>query len=383
MIYAADFIDMAGKISHVNVSKYLSDLGWINIPSRRNHVKIFQIERGAHFFQVDLPVSTELRDYDTAMYRVAETIAGSVGKSVEQVILELLNPLSDILRFRIKDKNSITGSILFESAIDLYDNAKKLLTATAMDIMTPRLYHTGRPDNCVTEFLDNCRCGQTEIGSYVISLICPIANIDNGKCRQLSLFDMEDDAAESITRKVVNKLITSVRKIKESADSGKLDEFVYKNADTQDCISANFLEALSKINIYREDSVLDISVKYAPTIQKNTIDSPVVTIDHLYYPVLDATVNRIKHLKKDETSYIGRISELQASPDAEKRNGGNIKLIFINDNGKKATAVASLSKEDYGVAIEAHREGKTVKIVGTLSGHALKKIECGFFEVLQ
>ena len=58
-------------------------------------------------------------------------------------------------------------------------------------------------------------------------------------------------------------------------------------------------------------------------------------------------------------------------------------MFFIDEYDKKATAAVTLSIEDYNAAIEAHREGKMVKVVGTLSGQMHKKINCAYFEVLE
>lgn len=382
MIYSVDFIELSGKISHVDVSKYLHDLGWVEIQTKRENVKIFQIEQGNKFYQIDLPTSRELRDYKVAMYRAVEYIAQSVQKSVEQIILELLNPLSDILRLRIKEPDVEVGSIFVEDAIRLYDNAKKLVMATAMDIIRPQLIHVGRPDNQIVEFVNSCRFGQTEIGSYVVSLVCPISKINNDEVEQLSLFSDEYECANSLTRNVVNKLISSIRIVKDSINQGTLESVIYNNADSSSSISVNFLDALRDINIFRENSVLDITAKYAPTIKTNKLSDGFVSIDHDYYTPIDTLVRKIKNNQGSEKTYVGRIKGLDAAPDPSVRDKGKVNFVFINEDQNKATASVVLSKEDYNAAIEAHRNGKVVKVVGVLSGKTYKKIDCSYFEVI-
>jgi len=384
MIYSADFIEMAGKINHVNVSKYLNNLGWKAIPVKRKHIEVFQIDENGVFFQVDLPVSKEFRDYKIAMYRCIESIAQSLNKSVEQVILELLNPLSDVLRLRIRESELDTGSIYFEDAIRLYDNAKKLLWATIKDIVSPKLRHIRRAENLIDEFISNCRFGQTEIGSYVVSVVCPILDISNNQYKQLSLFSKEDEAADSITRQVVNKLITSVQKVKESINQGKFEELIHENAETNNCISINFLEALSEINIYRKDSILDISAQYAPTIRKNRLDNASVTIDHNYYDPISTFVRDKTPQEGEVMSFFGRIKRLSAQPDIKTRDSGSITIVFLSKNNKGVYASVNLTKEDYNAAIEAHKDGKMIKIVGVLSsGNGPKTINYNSFEVLE
>jgi hypothetical protein len=374
---------LVGTINHVDVSKYLHDLGWSEISTKRNYVKIFQLNYNNEFFQIDLPISRDLRDYNVAMYRTVETIATANNKNMEQIILELLNPMSDVLKFRINEPEIENGSIFVEDAIKLYENVKKLITATAMDVLQPKKIHLGRPDSNTTTFINSCRFGQTEIGSYVVSVACPIANIINNKYEQLTLFDDEDKGAYSLTRKIINRLISSVNVVKESIDKGNLESAIYNNSNSEYVVSANFLDALSEINIYRNKSVLNISAQYAPTIRKNMLDSTSVTVNSDYYKPINALVRKIKIGQENEKTYVGRISRLNAIPDAEKRVGGLITIIFIDESGKRATASVNLKKEDYDSAIEAHREGKNVQIIGILSGSQTKKIEYTSFGILE
>jgi len=381
MIYSVDFKEMAGKVSHVNVSKYLHDLGWAEFDTKRNTVKIFQKATDDNFYQVDLPIDRKLADYNTAMYRAIEDIALSVGKSVEQVLLELLNPLSDILRVRILDKSTEMGSILVEDALNLYENTKKLLTAAAMDIISPKLIHVGRPDSKVQEFVNNCRFGQTEIGSYVVSVVCPFGSIQDNVYTQLTLFSEEDECAQSLTRQVTNKLLTSIRKVRASIDNGSFEETILDDRNPIK-ISANFLEALSEISIYKEGSETEITVKWAPTISKNILDFNKVTLSHDYYEPIYSIVQKIKNSVIEESVYIGRVSALKAADDAKRRESGVATLVYLTETAQRATASVGLNKDDYDSAIEAHRNGKTVRITGTLSGQKHKRIDYTRFEVL-
>ena len=179
MIYSVNFLDLTEKINPLAFSKYLKDTGWVQFQSKRTNVKIFQLENSEDFFQVIIPVDKKLNDYKQAMYKAVETVAAVENKSIEQVMLYLLNPNTDILKIRLEKKEIEAGNILFDDAIHLYENIKKLLAATALDILHPKKYHQGRIDDAVTKFLSNCRFGQTEIGSYVVSVICPSATAVN------------------------------------------------------------------------------------------------------------------------------------------------------------------------------------------------------------
>ena len=366
MIYSTDFKKLAGKINHIDLGKYLIDLNWKTIKSKRENVDIYQIEKCDELFQINLPLNRELRDYNEAMYSAMETIAKSERKSVEQIILELLNPVSDIIRFRIISEKNESGSIYIEDAIQLYNNAKRLLIASAMDIKNPSINHNGRLDSDTQKIIENFRFGQTEIGSYITSIVCPLANISNGEYEQYSLFSDEEICAESFTRKLTKKLISSIKNIKENVERGKLEEFINNNSSNGDSISVNFLEALNDISINNSQNELEITAKWAPTVKKNTLDINSIKLSHDYYNPIKAITEKYKVSKSNEKSFIGKVISCKAEPDVEKRKQGKIQLVFLDDDYTRKAVFSLLKAEDYDKAVTAHRQGSMVKLTGTL-----------------
>jgi hypothetical protein len=383
MTYSIHLEELAGTIKHSNMAKYLRDLGWNQIQSKRERINIFQLKTKDGSFQVNLPLSRDFHDYHVAMYRNVICIAEALHKTVEQVTLELLNPQSDFLQFRIDEPAIEGGSIFLEDAISLYNNAKKLLMATAMDIFRPQLWHIGRQEKNAVEFVNKCKFGQTAIGSYIVSVVCPIFQLaDNDHIGMSPLFNTGDDPSQPLSRQVINKLITSVQIVKDAITQQSLDSIIQVGANQDYSISANFLEALSGINIFRDNSTLDITAQYDPTVTNNTLSTPTVSIGHDHFLPIDTFVKRAKSFHGNEKSYIGQIKTCGALPDIADRTEGKITLVFL-DGTNKATATAILSREDYDIAVEAHRDGKPVKLTGTISAQSgKKKIDYSCFEVL-
>lgn len=373
MVNPSDFKKLAGHVSHVEFAKYLRDLGWKTLQTKRNVVNVFQYQKESAFYQVDIPNDRSLSDYARAMCRAIEEVARFAEKSAEQVLLELINPMSDIVRIRLVNDELEAGSIYVEDAINLYENAKKLIAAAAMDVLSPKEHHRGRPDTKVQKFVSSCRFGQTEIGSYVVSVACPISIINDGDIKRLTLFEDKDEGSDSFTRKTVNKMITSIQAIKENIDSGSLREYLDKES-----ISVNFLEALNLIGINKDKTQVDISVKWAPTVEANRTNFSTVSLTHDYSSPIETVIKKIKSNIIEEKMYIGKISNLDASSDIEKRTNGIVKLVFLNENNKPFTVKVKLSLEDYNQAIEAHSKGKYVRVLGTLSG---KDMKCTEFSV--
>lgn len=381
MIYSTDFKEICGHINRLELVKYLDDLGWEKLETKRQFIVYFQKVINDELYQVDVPTNENTENYANAMYRVAKTIAETQDKSVEQTILELLNPMSDIVRVRIANDKVKDGTLLFEDAIQLYENAKKMVTASAMDVFSPKKYHNGRPYEVVQEFLDKCRFGQTEIGSYITSIVCPFYEITENKIKQLSIFNKEPEGADSFTRKTTNKLITSLSAIKETLDrGGDLEELTEpKNGDKQ--ISINFLEALQSLNIDEPNSLLDVKMKWAPTIQSNRAAISSIDITGSYYEPIAACVDSAKKsLLEDRSKVIkGRVGGMDGAPNPAVRKSGLVKIIYLDENNQRKVIKALLNADDYGQAISAHLLGQWVEVSGTLDTEKKNTlVDCDF-----
>ena len=381
MIYSVNLKKLTKKINPFSFAKYLKDTGWTQFQTKRTYIKVFQNTKlNGDFFQVTIPMEQSLSDYQEAMYTAIETVAFVEGQSAEQLLLFLLNPNTDILKIRLDRSDVEAGNILFDDAIRIYENAKKLIAATAQDILHPKKYHQGRCDDAISQFIGNCKFGQTEIGSYVVSVVCPFAELDESeRYKQLSIFSEEDQCADSLTRKVTNRIMSNVSFIKRTIDDGD-----YSKLSDSDNISANFYDALSGLNLNQDNTNLEFIAQWSPAVKKNRAGCDRIMLSSSYYEPISAATSQLRESVSTKTKILGRIKKLESCPDPEKRNTGKITIVYLNDADKPHTITANLNKADYEKAIEAHGHGNHVEIIGdiTNSGKRNASITCESFAVL-
>lgn len=405
MIYSVNFVDMTLKLNPLAVTKYLSETNWELYPIKRNDIKIFQYKKEDLFEQVTIPLDKKLRDYKNAMYDAVCKIAYVEKKSVEQLMLYLLNPNTDILKIRLDKKEVESGNIMFDDAIQLFVNAKKLIAATALDVINPKKMHYGRINEPVRNFLSQCRFGQTEIGSYVVSVICPFVDFPKTEgYKKLNAFFDEEQYAYSLTREVINRLMTNVATIKQKIDDGNLESLA--NYDSP--ISSNFYEALSGLSMDTEDTTVEFMAEWSPTVKSNRCKYNRILITNDYYEPIRTiiskmkeytnkrieTVDKIKRLEVapisdgreygtiERTEIVGKIIELKAAPVIDSREYGTI-VIYVGDNARVKSVTVKLDREDYDKAVAAHQHGKAVKVVGDLKGQVKSVMENVIFSVVE
>lgn len=383
MIYSVNFMNLTEKINPHAFVRYLKDTGWTPFPTKKEYVKIFQIKTiSGESFQVNLPMEKSLSDYKSAMYQAIETVALAENQSTEQLMLYLLNPNTDILKIRLDRKDIEAGNILFDDAIRIYENAKKLIAATAQDILHPRRFHQGRMDDSISKFVNSCKFGQTEIGSYIVSVVCPFAELhETDGYRQLSIFSSEEQCANSLTRQVTNRIMKNVFSIRTHIDNGDFEKLT--SEETTEIISANFYEALAGLNLDVEGANVEFIAQWSPVIKKNRSLHDRISLSHDYYQPISSTIGRLREHKKQTTKIIGRIKKLESSPDLSKRTSGKITVVYLDDKDNKRTATINITKEDYAKAIQAHSEGTYVEITGELTGARNNAITCESFSIIE
>lgn len=364
MIYTTDFIKICSSLNHLEIVRFLRGLEWNRVKNKNEELAVFQKIHDDDLFQIIIPLNAEYSDYGEMMYNAATVLANEQNRSVEEVILELMNPLSDIVKVRINDENIHGGTVLFEDAIDLFNNAKKMIQYAAQDAISPRKYYgSGRICDEVHQFIDECRFGQTEVGSYIANIVCPfVFKNENDKYRQMNLFDTPTDIASSLTRKATQKLMNSLGEIKQTIDAGEDVEILTDRSENT--ISVNFLESVENLNLYKTDGELDVKLKWAPTVDDNRSSIDQVKLNYSYYAPLRSLTDRIKKKSVEDTEvYVGRIKSVSSNEEIEARKQGMIRLVTISDDKKKNIRV-KLNIDDYDQAIEAHRLGQYVKVVG-------------------
>lgn len=385
MIYSINFMDLAEQVNPYAFAKYLKDTGWRDFPTKKTYIKIFQIiGANGDAFQATIPLDKNLSDYKHSMYQAIETVAFVEGQSAEQLMLFLLNPNTDILKIRLDRKEIETGNILFDDAIRIYENAKKLIAATAQDILHPRRYHQGRMDDSVSKFISNCKFGQTEIGSYIVSVVCPFAELNEAEgYKQLSIFSDEEQCANSLTRKVTNKIMTNISLIKNTIIDGNFDKLISDDEST--LISANFYEALTGLNLDMEDTNVEFIAQWSPVVKKNRCPCSRILLSHDYYQPIATAIGKLRERTNSKTKILGRIKTLDSSPDVSKRTSGKITVVYLDENDKKKKVTVNLTKEDYDKAIEAHKKGNHVEIIGDLihTGSRGISITCESFHMIE
>lgn len=379
-----DIHGLVSGLKFTELQAYLRNTGWQRVETPKPNIALFQKQHGDEFHETVLPLDKGFGDYERRILDVLESISAAEMREVGEVISDLSIPPSDIVRFRIIGRETMGGTIPFTDGVSLLESAKKALFSTACDILQPEKYHKRLGLKAAQQFIEECRLGQTERGSFIASVICPFVNTTHNEyAQQLSLFNHTDDFKASFTRQVTRRMARALERIKTAIDRGEQDHLL--ELEGPETISGNFLESIVEFNAGREDMEIEIQTHFSVLAPEAFLPIHTIRFSNDYFPVIETIAQHIKPADDGfEDEFIGLISQTKADPDPHTRVEGEIVLNFITgDQEKVSKARVLLNKYDYDRACEAHIMGKAVKVTGKLVSSGRSKSIIGErFEVV-
>lgn len=253
----SDYEKRSGQIDPFVLSQYLIKKKWQRYSTRRTDITVFQYIEDGKFEQVIIPNVRTLSDYPLAVYQAVTTIASVEGRSIGQVLETLLNPYADIVKIGIHEAGAEPGTISFDGGAKLYENARRLVEASARDVLRSTDCHAGSPDELVQSFLSRCRFGKTGSEGYMLPLVCPFIIPDS---EPATIFERPGEYAESLTRKVTRHLMEGVFAIKTAIDTGARPDIP---------LGSDFCEALAGICDQPSGSQVSFHVQWSFAVSEN------------------------------------------------------------------------------------------------------------------
>jgi len=337
--------------------KIVSSLKFIELPTLKNgRVKQFVSPDGN--YSVLIPKDKDFLDYRLVMAENIKQIAEYDNSSIESLLNRLLNPSYDILKWRISDNSTFFGKIQLIRMQDIIDNIKEILSVSYLDVKNPSKFHDKIKTKEVEENIKGYSFGQTEIGSYILNVLCPLGEY------QCEMFQ-PDSTNIPIYREINIKLLSSISNIQNDLDSNnvnKVEEEVDKGT-----YSADFLETLADIYDNTKDSEMNIyadwceNVKLMPNFNLNHVK---LEPQHIQRVMDIADKYKSSPEINTKKNFFGRIYNITANPDIKNREYVEIKIATLDGDLRKINVMSRLPYESYQMVLDAFEHGKNIKLSG-------------------
>lgn len=197
---------LLGKVTPLTLKQYARSTGWAMVAEPQNFV-IYRVS-GNHDVEVAIPEHPEFADYARRVSEAVNAFARYEGRPALEILNDLLVPPADVLRLAVTSPSADNGTLYLLDGFNLLNGARKTLLAAASDVLSPAPYHPRLARSEAEAFVRNCKLGQTERGSFVATLVCPIyiKPTDQGEM-------FPDFAGDSFTRKVTTHFMRAISRV--------------------------------------------------------------------------------------------------------------------------------------------------------------------------
>ena len=166
------------------------------------------------------------------------------------------------MRLRAPARDAVDGSLAIETAVSFVESARDLMLAAACAAIDKRSYFATRKAQQATDYLQRVRMGQTERGSFVLTILSPVP--PNLKSEQGALFAVEppDPYERTVTRTLARSLAAGAAAAETAVAQGDMQPFIDA---VQWGVSANLCEAIVRISHVSIDEGIDVAIAWSPS----------------------------------------------------------------------------------------------------------------------
>jgi hypothetical protein len=353
--------EVIGSLTPINVAGYLRSRGWQKFNELRGR---FSVWRHKQFpdAEVVLPATKNLRDYASQLFDVLRELESVEGRSQLGIIRDLHNSGFDVIRLAAQAPGTIDGTVKIDAGVQLFERTREMILAAACAAVRPRpVFHSRKPPQAL-EYMSKARLGQTEKGSYVLTVLSPTSP-------QLAVHsDTELFPEEPFERAVVRTLASSMELAALAAEitgTATAPDFSAFRDTVEGGVSANLCEAISGFFSTIEATAIDLSVSWSLNRPPPNDQTPSkVRISDDLVPTLQEAARVFRARDKLEGYSIeGPVVKLER---LEGHSSGYVTVLApVEDAIRKVTF--ELSEPEYGLATRAHASYQPIRVTGTVA----------------
>ena len=337
-------------VSPTALSAYARAAGWRRHEPYRVHSDVYIGESRP---EIIIPRTERLGDYASVVATLIDTFAGVTDQDESSVYRSLVTADRDVVRIRVPEKDD--GSVTLEDGVNLVDGARDLLLSAACSLREAQPVYRAGANREAAELLKQMRLGQTDQGSFVVTLLTPVVPPP-----MPGLFPDPGDRHAPIERRMTSRLVEALSAAREAAERAAGGDDGAFEGTVASGVSANLCEAL--VRIIDPFPTLDVGVSWARTRPVAT-PGTVVRFGRADAALLREAARSLRErAPRPEVRLHGFVRLLRRG---EAEDDGTIRLATDID-GQRQSVVAVLVQADYERAVQAHKDRALVVLTGDL-----------------
>lgn len=355
-----NLLDMLGG---KRLRQYLSTTGWERVNEIDAPYSLFR-RNDSQSAELMVPEDRSYADFRARLWDVIRGIAEFEERPASTVLNDLLLPPSDVIRYQRQGQDARNGTMPFEDGIEFLTNCENALRSVARSTESPKPYFPSLSTTDTERFIEGCRLGQTERGSYVVSVVCPINALPSEpEDSQTTMFPEYVD--RTFTRRATTTLMRSAENIVQNINDGSIERIITPQRGDI-VVSGNLCESLAKMLLPSSIDAVSIQTRWACEAAKPSGIAETVEFQQWHRPVLEDISEKLRPEQTPLRSpFIGRVSKLRGEANDQGLMEGDV-VISFEHGGKVENARMDLNPGQYRKALQAHGNNGYVRVEGDL-----------------
>jgi len=333
----------------IDVLSYLRAAGWLSQGELGDKGVILTKVHNTHEQELLVPMRRDLADFAIRMAEVLAALENIEVRSQEEILRDIVTTSFDLIRVRSASASAADGSIPIGMGVSLFEQARDMMLSAACSTVSPRAYWARRRPPKAMGFLEGVRLGQTERGSYVLTIQSPVPPA------------FKDDLFEDtpFERQVSETLVHSLFSVKDAARQSLMSQdFAPFRLAVDRGVSANLCDALVSLASATPETGIEVSVTYSPNRPPTQGESHIVTtFSQDLIPVIEEASRVFKQTEPEEEfslfGFVEHLDRAQGMPD------GRIAIRGLVDEQYRRVIV-DLPNAWYQQALQAHGDNVPV-----------------------
>ncbi|NLI28206.1 MAG: hypothetical protein GX413_12650 [Acetobacter sp.] len=345
--------DALQAIKPMALAAYVRAEGWTRVEAYGEFSDVYS--HGSN--EILLPNSEYVADYASVIADALRRLSTFEGRSEIQLYRDLSVADCDVVRNRSSNAEN-DGSISVDEGVALFVHVKELLLSAACAAKEPKAMFRAGGIKDATDYMNRVRLGQTEQGSFIISLIAPVPmNFSSDSQGKLWPEKFKEPYERQVTRTLVDGLEAAKKAAVAVIQGGTQD--VFRRAINKG-LSVNSCNALAHLTESGDGA--DLSVTWARTRPAPEARSRV------QFTTAEGEIFReaARYLREVEPRFDERIDAFVVKLDrGPTEMCGKITLKTYLDQ-KPVSIITSLPPSEYELASQANNEKVTISLKGDL-----------------
>lgn len=352
-------------VAPADIRDYAKSLGWSLLPEAVKDRLFVLTHREFRPRQIVIPMDPSAPDYVEAVQIAIQKLAELHRLSVSHVLIGVQTAREDTQRYRITSTSWSMDSLPLSFAASLVQAAQEILMASACTVLKPQTHYPRLYRSEAQQLVDSARFNQTERGSFVFSVSCPIHALNVQAPLPLH------DEAQPFVRMTTWTIHRALQALVDAVETDTMDKLIEETKRSErPLLSSNLCEAVSRLHDENIRNDVEVSFAWAasaPLPQGATVRQT-IRIQRDYFARIEDVQRELRATEPhQENTFVGTVERLDGEMGPDGRRSGDVIVALLLREGESVRAKLTLGPADYETAATAHlTHDAYVRVTGRL-----------------